>query len=69
MKQKAIESLKRDFSEWSGGFEPESSEQITVYIDYACPARADLGEVRLVLMDWMNGSPSADQGGGMTSNE
>ena len=48
-----IESLKRDFLEWSGGFEPDSEHQITVYVDYARDSRLDRAEVRELLEDWM----------------
>jgi len=35
MNQQEIEQLKSDFRQWSGGFPPESADQITVYLDYA----------------------------------
>ena len=54
-----IDALKADFLEWSGGFEPESFDTITVYIDYACDYRLDGEEVRRVLTDWMNADAPA----------
>jgi hypothetical protein len=48
-----LESLKRHFLEWSGGFEPESMHQIVVYVDYARDRRLDWNEVLEALMTWM----------------
>jgi len=33
----ALTALKKDFAEWSGGFPPDSLEQITVDIDVIYP--------------------------------
>lgn len=48
-----ITSLKQDFADWSGGFPPDSTEQITVYIDYSLSAQIDPEEARQVLVEWM----------------
>jgi hypothetical protein len=53
MTNEQIEKLKRHFLEWSGGFEPESEHQITVYVDYARDSRLNRDEVRHVLEDWI----------------
>ena len=53
MTHEQIERVKRHFLEWSGGFEPDSEHQITVYVDYARDARLDREEVRQLLEDWM----------------
>ena len=58
-----LEILKRDFLAWSGGFEPDSRDQITVYVDYARPADLDPDEVTDALVDWMQ---SAAQESGTT---
>jgi hypothetical protein len=44
---------KKDFRNWSGGFPPESEEQITVYLDYAAAADADPEDLRGILREWM----------------
>jgi hypothetical protein len=46
--------VQKDFEAWSGGFPPESDDQITVYIDYALPKGNDPEEVRAFLRNWMN---------------
>jgi hypothetical protein len=46
--------IKPDFEEWSGGFPPESPDQIQVYIDAARPSDTDAEEVRALLTQWMN---------------
>jgi hypothetical protein len=53
MTPEQIEQLKRDFLEWSGGFEPETEHQIIVYVDYARDSRLDREDVRHILEDWM----------------
>ena len=55
MTSEQIESLKRHFLEWSGGFEPDSKHQITVYVDDAHDSDLDENEVRRELIDWMEG--------------
>ena len=54
-------TLKEDFRNWSGGFSPESREQISVYIDYAMPCDGDASalEVQEVLSVWMDSDESA----------
>ncbi|MEX2169549.1 MAG: hypothetical protein WD851_09570 [Pirellulales bacterium] len=47
-------ALVKDFLAWSGGFQPESIYQITVYLDYACDAMLYDDEVRNFLVTWMN---------------
>ncbi|HET6248169.1 MAG TPA: hypothetical protein VFE47_10770 [Tepidisphaeraceae bacterium] len=53
MTQSQIESLKAHFLEWSGGFEPESEHQITVYVDYAANCNLDRDDVRRILEEWL----------------
>ncbi|MGD0769405.1 MAG: hypothetical protein ABSB42_14575 [Tepidisphaeraceae bacterium] len=60
MTTQQIEELKRHFLEWSGGFEPESEHQITVYVDYARDSRFDREEVRRTLEDWMSDPASIE---------
>src|SRR6185295_15576014 len=50
---KIIEKVKADFLEWSGGFSPESEDQIAVYIDYVGPAWANANDVRRILRHWL----------------
>jgi hypothetical protein len=53
MNQKAKLVLKRDFRRWSGGFAPDSNDQITVYMDYAVRRDFDNEHTRRVLQEWM----------------
>lgn len=48
-----LESLKSDFLEWTGGFEPESHEDIARYIDTSMPFDYDKAEALKVLSAWM----------------
>ncbi len=50
----ALTALKKDFAEWSGGFPPDSLEQITVYIDYTLPVGTNPDEARQSLIGWMD---------------
>ena len=54
MNPSMAESIKSDFLEWSGGFPPESEDQITVYVDYADPSGQGTEDVRRTLRAWMN---------------
>lgn len=45
--------IKAHFERWSGGFPPDSDDQITVYIDYAREDDADAEDVRDILKTWM----------------
>lgn len=58
--QQAGEAIRADFLEWSGGFPPDSAEQVTVYVDYAAPGDAEPAFVREVLMAWMREEAVAD---------
>jgi hypothetical protein len=57
--QQSIADLKADFLSWSGGFPPDSPEQVTVYIDYALAADADPEAARGLLLEWMQEDPAA----------
>ncbi|MCI0334162.1 MAG: hypothetical protein L0228_13170 [Planctomycetes bacterium] len=55
MNEQTVSRIKRDFQDWSGGFAPESTYQIIVYIDYALPCdngarEEDVGDI---LTNWM----------------
>ena len=67
MEETLLAKLRADFLEWSGGFEPESPEQITVYMMTAMDAEiailADEGrggegeiEIGVALSRWMEES-------------
>lgn len=45
--------LKQTFREWSGGFPPDSSHEVTVFIDYAMESEFDAFEARVQLLEWM----------------
>lgn len=53
-KETLTQRIKEDFGEWSGGFPPESPEQIEIYIEAARPGDTDAEAVRALLIDWMN---------------
>ncbi len=55
MTNEQIEELKRHFFVWSGGFEPESEDQIIVYVDYARVSQLERDEVYDVLVEWLAG--------------
>jgi hypothetical protein len=52
-------ALKDDFLSWTGGFEPESSEQITAYAAYSMPYDLKENEAIKALLDWMQPVESA----------
>ena len=49
--------LIADFTKWSGGFPPESRDQITVYLDYALPIvdtdSSSRFDALLLLQEWL----------------
>ena len=46
------EAIRRDFLTWSGGFSPESLDQIHVYCVTARPSDTDYGPVYAFLLRW-----------------
>lgn len=60
MTPEPIESLRSSFLAWSGGFPPESAEQVTVYVDYARDVDIDPDEARDALLEWMQAAPAID---------
>ena len=48
-----IDQLEQDFLAWSGGFPPDSEQQIYVYLETALPYQADEQEARDALRNWM----------------
>lgn len=52
MDTSVLDELKRDFAEWSGGFPPDSMDQIEVYMDYILPVYTDPIAAREALVDW-----------------
>ena len=53
MDERTAKAIRADFLAWSGGFPPDSDDQITVYVDYAAHTDWDSNEVRRLLEDWM----------------
>ena len=47
-------TTRQHFTAWSGGFPPESDDQISVYIETATPAEGNDEELRELLRAWMN---------------
>jgi hypothetical protein len=59
MDTKTAQAVKEDFLAWSGGFPPDSEQQIFVYIEYAHGANTDdVYDVRTMLRNWMQEEPS-----------
>jgi len=53
MSDSELQSLKADFLEWTGGFEPESEEDISTYVDASMPFAIDATEAIEALRAWM----------------
>lgn len=53
MSDSELQALRADFLEWTGGFEPETDEQIATYIDGSMAADVDPSEAREALREWM----------------
>jgi hypothetical protein len=50
--------IRSDFLEWSGGFPPESTYEVYVYVELARPRHMNEDDVREFLLGWMNeGAP------------
>ncbi len=47
------DKLREDFLDWSGGFPPESEQQIDVYVEHRSPVDMDNAEVTQILTDWL----------------
>ncbi|MDB5358172.1 MAG: hypothetical protein JWN24_4625 [Phycisphaerales bacterium] len=56
MTEKKFNALKADFLEWSGGFEPETDEDIDVYVAASMPFHIVDEDARISLRQWMNDS-------------
>ena len=48
-----LQALRADFLEWTGGFEPETDEQIATYLEGSMAVDIDPGEARDALRGWM----------------
>jgi hypothetical protein len=53
MDAKTARDVIEDFRTWSGGFPPDSEQEIFVYVEYARDERLDAVEVTRLLRDWM----------------
>jgi hypothetical protein len=53
METQTANVIREDFLVWSGGFPPESGQQIWVYVEAARPSDTDAAEVTWLLVDWM----------------
>ncbi len=61
MDANSVNSVKEDFLVWSGGFPPDSEQQIFVYMECVHGADArDADRVREMLRDWMQEDASGD---------
>jgi hypothetical protein len=53
-----VQAVRKHFLSWSGGFQPESEQEIFVYLEYARdPNLGNEDEVRLMLREWMETEP------------
>ena len=52
-------AIKTDFETWSGGFSPDSEEQIFVYVETARPSDSDEAAVLEILRTWMSEEESS----------
>jgi hypothetical protein len=53
MSDSELKLLKADFLEWTGGFEPETEDDIKVYVDTSMPFNLKPDEAREALREWM----------------
>lgn len=54
--------LKADFLEWTGGFTPETDEQIATYIRSSMPLDIDDADAAQILQQWMREGESVQIG-------
>jgi hypothetical protein len=54
MTEEQIKLLKEDFLRWTGGFEPDSPEEIYCYIDASLAVGVNPEDARAVLMKWLS---------------
>jgi hypothetical protein len=62
MDQQLRQAIRKDFLVWSGGFPPQSSQEVWVYVETARPFDTDAGEVTRLLLDWMEKDPQPADG-------
>jgi hypothetical protein len=53
MSDSELQSLKADFLEWTGGFDPESEEDISAYVETSMPFDLDPNAACAALREWM----------------
>ncbi len=53
MTSEEIQKLMAHFESWSGGFSPDSEQEIFIYVEYAHDSDADSSEVTQFLREWM----------------
>jgi len=56
MDQDSEAAIRSDFEDWSGGFPPESDQQIFVYVTTASSKEWDDNIVLEILRTWMTGA-------------
>ena len=59
MSDSELQPFKADFLEWTGGFEPETEEDITTYVDTSMPFDLNAEDVRTALLEWMRAAPTS----------
>jgi len=59
VQEQLARAIEQDFLEWSGGFPPDSEEQIFVYVETSSPIDTDSQEVSELLRTWMRREDAA----------
>ena len=61
MDQAEEQRIREDFITWSGGFPPESNEEIAMYVEVARPFDTAAGDVSRLLKQWMRANDAAGE--------
>jgi hypothetical protein len=57
-----LDSLKADFLKWTGGFDPETDEDVAIYINTSMPFDLDVAEATEALRRWKGANQSLQIG-------
>jgi hypothetical protein len=58
--QAELDALKQDYLEWTGGFSPETEEDIRTYVESSMPFDLDHNEATEALRLWMQAEASVE---------
>ncbi|MCL4207922.1 MAG: hypothetical protein KJ000_36005 [Pirellulaceae bacterium] len=62
MNQQLRQAIRENFLVWSGGFPPQSSQEVWVYVETARPFDTDANAVTTLLFDWMDDDCQSTEG-------